>query len=81
MTEWTWERCVSIAPLGTPVYELVDLSIVKVTVDLPERYFGEVEIGTKASIFVSGDDAAVEGKVTGIAPQASQAIRMPLLTA
>ena len=67
---------------GTPVYELVDLSVVKVTVDLPERYFGKVEVGSPVSILVSGDATRpIEGKVTGIAPQASQATHtFPLFT-
>jgi RND family efflux transporter MFP subunit len=57
---------------GTPVYEMVDLDRVKVYVDLPERYFGHVEIGSDVSIAVSGNTAApVTGKVTGIAPNAS----------
>jgi RND family efflux transporter MFP subunit len=58
---------------GTPVYEMVDLSVVKVTVDLPERHFGHVEVGSLVSIFISGDESTpAVGKVTGIAPQASQ---------
>lgn len=59
---------------GTPVYEVVDLSVVKITVDLPERHFSHVEIGSPVSITISGDDdRPVEGKVAGIAPLASQA--------
>jgi membrane fusion protein (multidrug efflux system) len=58
---------------GTPVYELVDLNKVKVNVDLPERYFGHVVIGTSVAITVSGDnDAPVTGTVAGIAPNASE---------
>ena len=58
---------------GTPVYELVDLNKLKVNVDLPERYFGHVEIGSSVSITVSGNTGApVTGKVTGIAPNASE---------
>jgi len=58
---------------GTPVYEMVDLSVVKVTVDLPERRFGQVEVGSEVAIIVSGDpDNPISGKVTGIAPQASR---------
>lgn len=58
---------------GTPVYEIVDLAVVKVTLDLPERHFGQVEIGTLVSISVSGNATTpVVGKVTGIAPQASE---------
>jgi RND family efflux transporter MFP subunit len=59
---------------GTPVYEMVDLAVVKVTVDLPERHFGNVAIGSPVSIQVSGDNPSpVSGTVSGIAPQASEA--------
>jgi RND family efflux transporter MFP subunit len=57
---------------GTPVYELVDLGVVKVTVDLPERNFGQVEFGSEVAIAVSGREETVTGKITGIAPQASE---------
>lgn len=59
--------------VGTPVIEMVDLSRVKVTVDLPERHFGHVAIGSKVSVKISGDEAnPVVGTVTGIAPSASE---------
>lgn len=59
--------------VGTPVIEMVDLSKVKVTVDLPERHFGHVEIGSEAIVKVSGnEDNPVVGRVTGIAPSASE---------
>ena len=58
---------------GTPVYELVDLDQVKVNVDLPERYFGDVEIGSGVSIAVSGNTGdPVTGMVVGIVPNASE---------
>lgn len=57
---------------GTSVYEMVDLSVVKVTLDLPERHFGHLELGGSVSIVASGDETPIVGKVTGIAPQASK---------
>ncbi len=68
---------------GTPVYEMVDLSVMKVTVDLPERNFGQVAIGSPVTIRISGnDDAIMTGKVSGIAPQASRATHtFPLIVA
>ncbi len=57
---------------GTPVYELVDLSTVKVIVDLPERYLGRVASGSAVTVTTSGDPGiSVDGRVTGIAPNAS----------
>ncbi len=61
---------------GTPVFEMVDLSTIKVTVDLPERYFGQVTVGSLVTIKISGRGAtdetgeALTGRVTGVAPQA-----------
>ena len=58
---------------GTAVYEIVDLTTVKVFVDLPERYFGNVDKGSTVSILVSGDAVdPVTGTVTGVAPSASE---------
>lgn len=58
---------------GTPVYEMVDLSRVRITVDLPERHFGHLAIGSQATIQMSGDNQEpIEGTVTGIAPSASE---------
>lgn len=57
---------------GTPVYEMVDLSRITVTVDLPERYYGRLAIGSKAAIAVSNDTLKTyPGVVTGIARNAS----------
>lgn len=57
---------------GTPVYQMVDLSQVIIAVDLPERYYGQLDIGSPASIVVSGDSAnGYTGTVTGIARSAS----------
>lgn len=57
---------------GTPVYETVDLSRVKVTVDLPERHYGLVSIGSKAVITISSDESReYQGKISGIARNAS----------
>lgn len=59
---------------GTPVYELVDLAVVKVTVDLPERYFGQVDLEGPVSIVLSGDqETELSGEITGLAPRASGA--------
>jgi membrane fusion protein (multidrug efflux system) len=56
---------------GTPVFEMVDLSKVRVTVDLPERYFGHLALGSTARIALSSDSTVtLEGTVTGIAAAA-----------
>lgn len=58
---------------GTPVYEMVDLSVVKVTVDLPERRFGQLAADSPAAIVLSGTgETGLTGRITGIAPRASE---------
>lgn len=57
---------------GTPVFEMADLSSVKVIVDLPEKYLGQAKIGSKALIIISSDkDNPIVGKITGISPISS----------
>ena len=59
---------------GTPVYELVDLAVVKVTVDLPERYFGQLDADAPVTIVLDRDgDTELAGEITGLAPRASEA--------
>jgi RND family efflux transporter MFP subunit len=56
---------------GSPVFEMVDVSHVRVIVDLPERYFGHVHPGSRVPIAVSNyDSEELTGSVTGIAAKA-----------
>jgi RND family efflux transporter MFP subunit len=58
---------------GTPVFEMVNLDAIEVTVDLPERYFGKVTVGSSETVKSSnaaGTD--MPGIVTGMAPTASE---------
>jgi RND family efflux transporter MFP subunit len=58
--------------VGDPVYDMVDLSELTVVVDLPERKFGHLEIGSSVFIIASGDEQEpLTGRVTGFAPNAS----------
>lgn len=56
---------------GTPVYEMVDLAVVQVYVDLPEKRFGELEIGSPVVVEVANGESW-QGEVRGIAPNASE---------
>lgn len=58
---------------GTPVFELVDISRIRVRVDLPERVFGRLSVGSPVLI-QAGDQASqpITGKVVGISPNASE---------
>lgn len=57
---------------GTPVYEMVDLDVVRVNVDLPERHFGEVDLGSSVTITLADDETGLAGTVSGLAPRASE---------
>ncbi len=58
---------------GTPVYTVVDLRDIKVIVELPERHFGRLAIGSTVAIRISGEDGFItQGKVSGIAPSAGE---------
>ncbi len=59
---------------GTPVFEMTNLHKVKINVDLPERHFGHLALGTEVIVFSSTDeDKPLKGSVTGFAPNASEA--------
>lgn len=56
---------------GTPVFEMVDLSKVRVCVDLPERHFGRLQIGSTVTIKASNTAIPeIEGTVAGLSPNA-----------
>ena len=58
---------------GMAVFEMVDLSKIKITVDLSERYFGHVKLGSKVYVNVSNShESNLVGIVSGISPNASQ---------
>jgi RND family efflux transporter MFP subunit len=75
-TGYTGKQLVSVGEwvdMGDPVFELTNLTQVKIEVDLPERHFGELAIGSEVIIFLTGeDDRPLKGVVTGFAPNASQ---------
>ncbi len=72
---YTGKRLVNIGEWvipGNAVFEMVELSLVKITVDLPERYFGRLSKGSPVSVTVSERNAGpITGRVTGMAPNAS----------
>lgn len=75
---YTGERLVDIGEWvnpGDPVFEMVELSLIKITIDLPERYFGRLSIGSPVGVSVSNEAQnapMLKGTVIGIAPNASQ---------
>lgn len=56
---------------GTPVFEMVDLSRVRVRVDLPERHFGRLSLGSAVTILTGNAELSeIEGVVVGFSPNA-----------
>lgn len=57
---------------GMPVFEMVDLSKIRIKVNLPEKYFGHLSVGSQVAITISHDNSTLStGIVTGLAPNAS----------
>ncbi|HEX2898054.1 MAG TPA: efflux RND transporter periplasmic adaptor subunit, partial [candidate division Zixibacteria bacterium] len=60
--------------IGDPVFEMTNLSRVKINVDLPEKHFGHLAIGSEAILFASvNEDIPLKGVVTGFSPNATEA--------
>lgn len=74
-TGYTLRRIVDVGEwvnVGAPVYEMVDLSSITVTVDLPERHYGQLSIGSPVIVAASNvADETLTGRVTGIARSAA----------
>lgn len=56
---------------GAPVFEMVDISRLRVYVDLPERYFGHVSLGSEVTLERTGDEHVYIGTVIGTSASAS----------
>jgi len=57
---------------GSPVAEVVDLGVVRVLVDVPERYAAGVSVGDEARVVLAAlGDREFVGKVTAVVPASS----------
>ncbi len=74
-TGYTSRRLVNVGEwvnIGTPVYEMADISTLRIVVDLPERYFGRLSAGSPAVVYGSGDTSVpLPGTVTGVSRSAN----------
>lgn len=68
---------------GSAVFEMTQLSKIKIKLDLPERYFGHLRTGTQVTVYSSGKESSpMKGIVTGIAPNAtSETHTFPVIVA
>jgi multidrug efflux pump subunit AcrA (membrane-fusion protein) len=59
---------------GTPVADVVDVSILRVRVDVPERYFGGIQAGAEAPVeFRALGDRVLTGRVEDVVPASNDA--------
>ncbi|MGH8014689.1 MAG: efflux RND transporter periplasmic adaptor subunit [Candidatus Zixiibacteriota bacterium] len=74
---YTGKQLISVGEwvdIGDAVFEMTNLNRIKINVDLPEKHFGHLALGTEAIVFASVDEGnPLKGTVTGFAPNATEA--------
>jgi len=74
---YTGKKLISVGEwveIGQAVYEMTNLAKVQINVDLPEKYFGHLAIGSEVVIFSSvNENIPLKGVVTGFVPNATSA--------
>ncbi|MHA6697406.1 efflux RND transporter periplasmic adaptor subunit [Chryseobacterium sp. A321] len=63
---------------GTPIVEIVDISSVKLRVDVDQSLVSNLKVGDLIKVKVDVSDAELEGRITFIAPSASGALKFPV---
>lgn len=66
-----------VAP-GTPIVEIVDISSVKLKVDVDQSLVSQLSVGNNVKVKPDVIDGTVDGKITFIAPSASGALKFPV---
>lgn len=63
---------------GTAIVEVVDISSLKLKVDVDEANINKLSLGESVKVKPSVEDGTVEGRITFIAPAASGALKFPV---
>lgn len=63
---------------GTPIIEIVDISSVKLKVDVDQALVSQLTVGNTVKIKPDVVDGTVDGRITFIAPSASGALKFPV---
>ncbi len=63
---------------GTPMVEIVDISSVKLKVDVDQALVSQLAVGNLVQVKPDVIDGSVEGRITFIAPAASGALKFPV---
>lgn len=68
----------SVVGAGTPIVEVVDISSVKLKVDVDQSQVIQLQVGNSVKVKPDVIDGTLEGKITFIAPTASGALKFPV---
>lgn len=68
----------SIVSPGTPIVEIVDISQVKLKVDVDEAMVARLALGQIVKVQPSVEEGSVDGRITFIAPASTGALKFPV---
>ena len=63
---------------GTPIVEVVDISSVKLKVEVDQSMVSELAVGNTVKVQPDVIEGAIDGRITFIAPSASGALKFPV---
>lgn len=68
----------SVVAPGTPLVEIVDISSLKLKVDVDQALVSQLSLGNNVKVKPDVIDGTIEGRITFIAPSASGALKFPV---
>ncbi len=68
----------SVIGAGTPIVEVVDITSLKLRVEVDEAVVGNLEVGDTVTVLPSATSRTLEGQVTFIAPASNGALKFPV---
>ncbi len=69
---------VAILSPGTPIVEIVDISSVKLKVDVDQSLVSQLAVGNSVKVQPDVIEGTIDGRITFIAPSASGALKFPV---
>ncbi len=68
----------TVVGAGTPIVEVVDISSVKLRVDVDQSMVSQLSVGNTVKVQPDVIEGAIDGRITFIAPSASGALKFPV---
>lgn len=68
----------SVIGAGTPIVQVVDISSLKLKVDVDESLVSQLSIGNTVAVKPSVIDGSIDGRITFIAPSSNGALKFPV---